>query len=128
MRHENPTAARPLRLAEPGEKGIRLDAYAGRNAGFRGGVRAMRALMQWMIAEHELGRPLGDGTTLTAAVVEYSAWWGITERSGWDHLEHFRLGFPGEDTPSRLARLLRDQREVVEHGASSLARVQLIGA
>ncbi len=115
-----------LRLADRGEKGIRLDAYAGRNAGVRGGIKATRTALQWMIAEQALGRGLGDGEGTVAAVQEYAEWWRVGERTAWHHLEYFRAGFPGEDTPARLAGLLAARAEVRRSGAKGLGRVQLV--
>lgn len=115
-----------LRLVEPGETGTRLDTYAGRNAGLRGGIKATRTLLQWMVAEQALGRPLGAGEGTSAAVEEYADWWRVTVRTAWQHLDYFRSGFPGEDTPSRLATLLVE-REVARQGAASLGRVQIAG-
>lgn len=116
-----------LQLAQPGEKGVRLDAYAGRNAGVRGGIKATRTLLQWMVAEHALGRPLGAGHGTVAATRDYAKWWNITERSAWDHLTYFRAGFPGEDTPARLAGLLVDA-QAARQGVAGLGKVHVIGA
>ncbi len=113
-----------LTLVQPGQDGIRLDAYAGRNAGVRGGIQAMRTLLQWMIAEQALGRPLGDGYHTVAAVRDYAEWWRVTERSGWDQLAKFRAGFPGEDTPHQLVQLVATRAEA-RRGAAGLGRVQV---
>ncbi len=103
---------------------MRLDAYAARNAGVRGSIQATRTLLQWMIAEQALGRPLGDGEQTQAALRDYAEWWRITERSAWDQLAKFRAGFPGEETPSRLAQLVARSAEA-RRGAAGLARVHV---
>ena len=106
---------KPIALAAPGQAGVPLMAVAYANSGsFRRAGRAMATLISWGVAEAKLDRPLGDdvqgrGHTM-AAIREFSDWWKQSERTTQRDLAAFREAFPSEDTPARLAALLRERR------------------
>lgn len=101
----------PIRLASPGQKGIPLMVVAFTNAGVVTAGRAMSVLLCWGIAERALGRELGNGEGISAAVREYTEWWKQSERTTWRDLRAFRKAFPSEESPAALAAQLRE-REV----------------
>lgn len=109
------TNSTQLTIVQRGTPGsVSLLAIANQHAGIRIGSRAIACLMSWAMAEGALGRPLGDGQGVTAAVEEYSSWWRQSRRTTFRDLDAFRRAFPSEDTPARLAaeaRALRVARQ-----------------
>lgn len=102
------------RIARPGEAATSLLAIAVERGGIRKGARAGSVVVSWAIAERDLGRPLGDDESLSAAVRDYAAYWKQSERTAWRELERFREVF-GEESPARLARLIGDVADVRQH-------------
>lgn len=106
----NSTNAGP-RLVPRGTPGsTSLLKVAAANAGPFTGGKAVGTLMSWAIAEAMLGRPLGDGQGVTAAVEEYSSWWKQSRRTTFRELAAFRKAFPSEESPARLAAEARKLR------------------
>lgn len=73
----------------------------------RGGVvrgsQAASVVVQWAIAQRELGHDLGEGQGISAAVREFAAYWRKSERTAWRDVRRFRAVFPEHETPASLA-------------------------
>jgi hypothetical protein len=119
-----------LRLAGEGEQGTPLMVLAYANTkSFRRAGRAMTVLIAWAIAEQRLGRALGDGEGLTAAVREYTAWWKQSERTTWRDLQAFRAAFPTESSPAQLAAQLvaRSEAKLAQRDAAAVGALLVAG-
>jgi hypothetical protein len=85
-----------------------------RRVGVFKGAQAASVIVSWAIAVEDLGHELGadEGGHLTAAVREYAAYWKLHERTAWREHKRFALAFPGEESPARLASVLRRETDV----------------
>jgi hypothetical protein len=90
------------------------------------GARAASVIVQWAIAERDLGHRLGEGEGLSAAVREYAEYWRMSERTAWREVSRLRGVFGEAADPLALSAALRqamDEREIADaHAASASLR------
>lgn len=98
-----------------------------RRGGLWKGARAAEVIVAWAIAEQELGHELGGGA-IEAGVREYAEYWKQSERTAWRELRRFREVFREDQTPARLARLVRAAAAngALDRESALLARVATV--